>query len=97
MPAAARLSKRANNALRSRVDVCVSPRHCVRADRRRKGLQSHRLCANAISRNCLEIRPGGGGGGGCGGGGGGGGLGTPPAFAKDHFHMIWTRELFASL
>jgi hypothetical protein len=34
-----------------------------------------------------EIRPDGGGGGGC--GGGGGGLGTPPAFAKEHFHMVW--------
>ena len=34
-----------------------------------------------------KIRPGGGGGG-CGGGGGGGGLGTPPAFANEHFRMV---------
>jgi hypothetical protein len=36
----------------------------------------------------LEISPDGGGGGGC-GGGGGGGLGTPTAFLKAHFHMVW--------
>jgi hypothetical protein len=31
----------------------------------------------------------GGGGGGWGRGGGGGGFGTPPAFAKEHFHIVW--------